>query len=238
VAALTRLEHAARRLEHESRVRRAATEVSERSPRSLDAALDYVYTARPGFLKIAPNHVRSELRDFLVLVQQLEPRAVVEIGTGRGGTLFLLTRVATPDAILISVDLSSVADLRFGGGDFRHRRPLFEAFALDGQRVHFLDADSHAADTRASVERKLDGRDVDLLFIDGDHTEEGVRTDFELYRDLVRPGGIIAFHDIVDGKPDWVGGVPNFWRSVRTEDAVEFVEDRAQGGWGIGVLRR
>jgi len=204
----------------------------------LDAALDYAYAARPGSLRIAPNQVRSELRDFLVLVQQLKPRAVLEIGTGRGGTLFLCTRVAAPDAILVSVDLSSAEDRRFAGGDVKQRRPLFEAFALDRQRVHFLVGDSHAADTRARVERKLRGREVDLLFIDGDHTEEGVRNDFELYHGLVRRGGVIAFHDIVDGTPEFVGGVPDFWRSIRTADAQEFVEDRAQGGFGIGVLRR
>jgi predicted O-methyltransferase YrrM len=226
-----------RRLEYEARIRRAAREV-RRSPRSVDAALDYAYTARSGSLKITPIQVRSELRDFLVLAQKLKPRAVLEIGTGRGGTLFLFTRVAAPDAILVSVDLSSAEDLRFGGGDVRHRGPVFEAFALDRQRVHFLVGDSHSADTRARVERKLDGREVDLLFIDGDHTGEGVRSDFELYRDLVRRGGVIAFHDIVDGIPEFVGGVPDFWRSVRTAAAQELVEDRRQGGYGIGVLRR
>jgi cephalosporin hydroxylase len=206
------------------------------SPRSLDAALDYAHTARPASFPIHPIQVRSELRDLLVLVKELEPRAVVEIGTARGGTLFLFTRVAASDAVLVSVDLSSAEDLRFAGGNVRRRRPLFEAFALDRQRVHFLVGDSHAADVRARVERRLRGRPVDLLFIDGDHTAEGVRTDFELYRGLVRRGGIIVFHDIVDGVPEFVGGVPDFWRSIRTSAAKEFVEHPGQGGYGIGVL--
>jgi cephalosporin hydroxylase len=225
-----------RRLEHEAQVRRAAREVRVSSPRSLEAALDYAYTARPRSFPIHPMQVRSELRDFLILVKELEPRAVLEIGTARGGTLFLFTRVAASDAILVSVDLSSAEDLRFAGGNIRRRRPLFEAFALDRQRVHFLVGDSHAADVRERVEHRLHGRPVDLLFIDGDHTAEGVRSDFELYRRLVRRGGIIVFHDIVDGKPEFVGGVPDFWRTVRTQDAKEFVEDRGQRGYGIGVL--
>jgi predicted O-methyltransferase YrrM len=91
---------------------------------------------------------------------------------------------------------------------------------------------------RARVEEMLCGRAVDLLFVDGDHTEAGVARDFELYRQLVRPGGIIAFHDIVDGRPDLVGGVPRFWQSVKTADAQQLVADPAQGGFGIGVLRR
>jgi predicted O-methyltransferase YrrM len=213
-------------------------DVRGRSPRSLEAALEYAFSARPAGFEIAPLQVRSELRDFLLLVQGLEPRRLVEIGTARGGTLFLLTRVAAPDAVLVSIDLSSADDLRFGGGDIRRRRPLFEAFALDRQRVHLLVGNSHAVETRDDVKRTLRGGLVDVLFIDGDHTSEGVQADYELYRELVREGGLIAFHDIVDGKPEFVGGVPDFWRSIRTPKSQEFVEDPGQGGYGIGVLPR
>lgn len=209
-----------------------------RAPRSLDEALDYAFSARPGNVKIAPNQVRSELRDFLLFVQELRPRAVLEIGTALGGTFFLLTRIAAPDAVLVTVDLSSPRDLRFGGGHVEQRARLYESFAVDQQRVSFIPGDSHTDATRERVETELFGREVDLLFIDGDHSEEGVRTDYVLYRDLVRAGGAIAFHDIVAGDPQLVGGVPRFWQSVRTPEAKEFIADRTQGGWGIGVLDR
>jgi predicted O-methyltransferase YrrM len=223
-------------LESPRRVERAAREVAANGPRTLDEALDYAYNARPARLTIAPNQVASELREFLQLVREEQPRAVLEIGTALGGTLFLLTRAAAPDATIVSIDLSG--DLRFGGGRVAQRRPLFEAFALDEQQVFFLAGDSHDPEMRRRVEAKLRGRPVDVLMIDGDHTEDGVRHDFELYSGLVRPGGLIAFHDIVDGRPDLVGGVPRFWRSVKTDGARELVEDPGQGGWGIGVLRR
>jgi len=105
-----------RALERQDRIDRSAQDVS-RAPRSLDAALDYAFTARSGMVKIVPNQVRSELREFLLFVQELRPRAVLEIGTALGGTFFLLTRIAAPDAVLVTVDLSSPQDLRFGGGD-------------------------------------------------------------------------------------------------------------------------
>jgi len=231
------LARAAPRLDRESRVTRAALEVRTQAPRSLDAALEYVYAARPAGFKIAPIQVRSELRDFLQLVQRLRPRSVLEIGTGRGGTLFLLTRVAASDGVLVSVDLSSSADIRFGGGDVSRRKPLFEAFALDSQRVHFLVGDSHAPDTRGVVDQLFGGNLIDLLFIDGDHTTDGVSRDFELYRELVRPGGVIALHDIVAGKHEFVGGVPEFWRTIKTDGAQELIEDPGQGGYGIGILQ-
>ena len=37
---------------------------------------------------------------------------------------------------------------------------------------------------------------IDLLFIDGDHQYASVLTDWLLYSPLVRPGGLVAFHDI------------------------------------------
>ncbi len=44
-----------------------------------------------------------------------------------------------------------------------------------------------------------------FIFIDGDHSLEGVRIDTEVAVRLLAPGGIIAWHDCLDGAPDWVG---------------------------------
>lgn len=38
---------------------------------------------------------------------------------------------------------------------------------------------------------------VDMLYIDGDHTYDAAKRDWELYSQLVRPGGIIVLHDAV-----------------------------------------
>ena len=47
----------------------------------------------------------------------------------------------------------------------------------------------------------LAGRPLDVLFIDGDHSYDGVASDFAAYGPLVRQGGLIGFHDIV-AQPD------------------------------------
>jgi cephalosporin hydroxylase len=36
---------------------------------------------------------------------------------------------------------------------------------------------------------------VDFLWIDGDHTYEGCKADYENYSPLVVPGGLIGIHD-------------------------------------------
>jgi predicted phosphodiesterase len=56
--------------------------------------------------------------------------------------------------------------------------------------------DSHDDSTVEEVRKVLGGKKVDLLFIDGDHTQEGAERDFVKYKQFVREGGIVAFHDI------------------------------------------
>jgi predicted O-methyltransferase YrrM len=160
-------------------------------------------------------------------VQSACPRAIVEIGTGLGGTTVLLTRAAADDAIVVSVDLPRC----------QGRERLVAAAARPPQSVHCLRADSHAQATRNKVEALLRGRQVDLLFIDGDHSAEGVRADLALYSPLLRPGGWIAFHDIVPGPYEFVGGVPELWAELKEEhETREFVADWAQRGLGIGAF--
>jgi predicted O-methyltransferase YrrM len=47
---------------------------------------------------------------------------------------------------------------------------------------------------------------IDLLFIDGNHDYPAVLQDYEQWSPLVKPGGIIAFHDVVfESNPDPAG---------------------------------
>jgi hypothetical protein len=83
---------------------------------------------------------------------------------------------------------------------------------------------------------------VDLLFIDGDHTYEGVKADYDLYGPLVRRGGVLAFHDILhhDNYPEL--GVDRFWHSLpgsKTEIVSPSELSPVGSRWGgIGLLWR
>ena len=180
--------------------------------------------------KIQPIQIRTEIEQLLALVRSESPRRVLEIGTANAGTLYLLAWATAPDAALLSLDIRAF--------DPVHHR-LIESFAGGRRRVVLMQADSHLDATRDAVARHFGGEGIDVLFIDGDHSGESVRRDYELYAPLVRTGGLIAFHDIVDGPEELVGGVPAFWREVRSslEDPRELVESPAQGGYGIGVGR-
>lgn len=200
----------------------------------VDLVLDFKF----GNVTIRPQQVRSEIRALVERLQALKPATVLEIGTARGGTLFLFSRIATADAHLISVDLPFG---QFGGGYPGWRAGLYRNFALPPQRITLLRQDSHDARTVREVSHAFGERPVDFLFIDGDHSYDGVKADYEMYGPLVRPGGLIAFHDIVPGDAAEVGGVPAFWQDLKTREhgrrpVSEFVESWQQGGFGIGLL--
>lgn len=182
---------------------------------------------------LRPYQVDDEILGLLSELRGRGASRIVEIGTARGGTLFLLLRSLPGSAHVVSVDLHRGA---FGGGYPHWKIPLFRAAAWGGPRLSLLRGSSQTEAMRDRV-REVLGGPADFVLIDGDHSYEGARRDFELYRELVRPGGMIAFHDIVPGRDDKVGGVPRLWQELKgTFPHRELVHDWAQGGFGIGLL--
>ncbi len=199
---------------------------------SIRALLDFAFG--PGSLFIRPSQIRGEIEPVLKRVHACQPRSVLEIGTNNGGTLFLWSRVAAPNAQLISLDLPGG---EFGGGYPVWRRPLYRRFALPGQRVHLVRENSHHPTSLEKVRSLLGRCPLDFLFIDGDHTYDGVKRDFEMYAPLVRPGGLIALHDIAE-HDDRTCNVRRFWLELaRTLQTEEFVAHPPAGWAGIGLVQ-
>lgn len=120
------------------------------------------------------------------LVREETPETVVEIGRFRGGSTFLIA-AALERGVVHSYDLGT----RQGRDGNELDRQLVEALGRYGlsDRVRL-----HTADSRTAPPTP----DVDLLFIDGDHSEDGVRADFEHWSPHLRPGAHLLFHDAVD----------------------------------------
>jgi predicted O-methyltransferase YrrM len=100
-----------------------------------------------------------------------------------------------------------------------------------------LYGDSHDPATRTALLGMLKDAPIDILFIDGDHTFQGVKADFEMFADLVRPGGIIGFHDICDHPDHPSVKVKAFWDSVEWGGLREEIISTEPWWGGIGVLR-
>lgn len=170
----------------------------------------------------------NELASFLALLMDVEPKVIVEIGCADGGTLWAWQQLPSKPRV-IGVSLS--------GGEFDAAVPV----GFNDHGAEFLYGDSHDLSTLGKLRYALAGKPVDVLFIDGDHTFEGVKQDFKMYKVLVRPGGIIAFHDICDHPTMPSVKVKAFWDTLEWDgDREEIITDQAPGAapWGgIGILR-
>lgn len=191
--------------------------------------------ARSAIRKKGALQRQWELTRLIGFVRRLRPAVVVEIGTFKGGTLFCWGQVAQPAAMLISVDLPNGA---WGGGYGEDDCERFRRFLQPHQSLHCLRRDSHLGVTRDEIVNILDGRPIDFLHLDGDHTYDGVKADFELYSGLVRRGGLMAFHDIVVNTTYPDCRVHEFWRQIRRAyRSYELVDRDGFNTWGgIGVL--
>lgn len=72
--------------------------------------------------------------------------------------------------------------------------------------------DSGDPNTKIQLRSLLDGRSIDLLFIDGNHTYDGVKKDYELYAPLTKH--LIAFHDVYSETKPRALGVNQFWAEM------------------------
>lgn len=180
---------------------------------------------------------RHEILSFLYFLEStLPPNAklgtVVEIGSHRGGTSAMFCQAG---ANVYSIDLPTGPWGGIGEDSARSRDEfLTRQFPTT---YHPIWGDSHDQNIQVQLGRLVPRESVDLLFIDGDHSYLGVREDYKMYWQLVRPGGVIAFHDINDTAYHRDRGVvvSDFWKQLEGEKH-EFTINAEWGG--IGALRK
>lgn len=182
----------------------------------------------------------QNLDEFVALITMIRtelgdgPLNILEVGSLYGGTL--ITFMANfPGSRLTSVDL--------GIGQHDHRAEGVRAAqatwpehaATYNCDLLAITGDSHAPEIIARAQER---GPFDLVFIDGDHTYAGVKQDAEAYGAMVRPGGLIAFHDVnaVYGPPHFIE-VRRFWDEYRRyfDSIMEICA--GPNSWGIGVVK-
>jgi len=178
---------------------------------------------------IRPAQIESEFIKFSKILKSKNVKNILEIGTGSGGTLYLFSQLSDKKAKIISVDLMHP----------RWKIDFYTKLILPSQKLFLVGGNSHRIQTLNKIKKILKNQKLDLLFIDGDHSYKGVKSDFEMYKNLVKKGGVIAFHDIAASyiiNPEWAG-VNEFWNEVKNKyEAIEIIESKKQRGFGIGVI--
>lgn len=191
------------------------------------------------YFRIRPAQDRMEIAVLAERVRELEPEIIVEIGTRHGGTLFIWSQVSKTLKLLISIDLPEDMPRK---GYFVERIKLYQLFTANQPQcqLELLRMDSQQESTHAMVEKLLGGRRIDFLFLDGDHNYAGVKRDYQMYSELVRPGGLIALHDIRRHKSkEWIQ-VYRVWDEIRADEdkTEEIIRQPFTGQYGIGVMTK
>ena len=88
-----------------------------------------------------------EIKILLGILKKVKPKTVLEIGSSFGGTLFLFSRIASPDGTIITIDLPEGP---FGGSPM-WTTELFNSFAVEKQKIHSIREDSHKETTLEKV---------------------------------------------------------------------------------------
>lgn len=176
--------------------------------------------------------VYEEFLTFSYWLKGFQPNNILEIGT-MGSTFWIMSKLSTGKKISIDID---------------NREPIIHHF-MWGEDWKFFHGDSHRHEMFENV--KAQSEKFDLIFIDGDHTYEGVKHDFEMYKSLLSDRGYIAFHDIDPNHifaDSYAGQVYKFWQDLDEGNKVNLVCTKSsgkvklngiyqQGFGGIGLWR-
>jgi len=135
------------------------------------------------------------------LARDIERGPVAEIGRFKGGSTVVFASALPEGVELWSYDFHVALRPDMPGADLDEElRAALVRFGLDS-KVHLLVADSRTAEPPPG--------ELALLFIDGDHSYEGAKADFDRWSAFVRPGGHVLLHDAVD-----TGGYGNVYPGV------------------------
>lgn len=156
--------------------------------------------------------------------------SMLEIGSSEGISLLNLARAMPHGSKVRSIDLGMPHQVWDRVVDTRHM--ITEAVAelvQEGYDAAWLVSDSHRPE---AVDWARDHGPYDLVFIDGDHTYEGVCQDLRDYGPL---GSIAVFHDI--GNP-YERGPGRLWSELMMSPHPDVLMFSCKHGalGGIGVL--
>jgi len=159
----------------------------------------------------------NQFAPYLIALSKLGIKSYVEIGCWVGGTFSFtieyLKHFGLKKALAVDIEL-------------QHRlKERVQEFAESGFQCEMFEASS----TSPEAHKVIKAYKPDLILVDGDHTEEGCRADWEFAKD-VAPW--VSIHDVCgSGFP----GVIKVWEEIDLpkEEWVEQYQDPPQNGMGL-----
>lgn len=161
------------------------------------------------------QQVYEEILTLAYWVDGFKPNNILEIGY-RGSTFHILSNLSTGKKVAVDI--------------FDDGRTKMSHYMMYGEDFKLVIGNSQTEETKNKIKQFCP--EYDLIFIDGDHSYEGVKKDFYLYKDLLSTRGYIIFHDI---DPEHVfkdndgGQVYKFWQDLNIGSKTNLVTTKSSG---------
>jgi hypothetical protein len=173
-----------------------------------------------------PYQYWPEVDAFIALMNDLGARSFLEIGSKYGGTLLRVAQGLPAGSRIVSVDLNK---------NGQHLQKNIDFLNLGGYDAHLIVGDSTKTET---IRKASELGPFDVLFIDGNHKLEYVKSDWESYGLMAR---MVGFHDIGWKRPSPEAPHPimvsQFWNSIKSAYRHQEILLHPVA-YGIGVLWR
>ena len=163
------------------------------------------------------------------IVQSKKPKVLVELGTHGGSSYFAFCQAVQESHL----DTRCYAVDTWDGDEHAglYEKTIFQTVS-NYNNSHYGDFSTLLKKTFDEALSDIANQSVDLLHIDGLHTYEAVKHDFETWRPKLKPGAVVLFHDTC--VKDTGFGVWRFWEELKDQYPLNFEMHHA---FGLGVLQ-
>jgi len=163
------------------------------------------------------------------IMDQLEPAVFVELGTHTGNSYFSFCQSVKDN--LLGTKCFAVDTWH---GD-KHAGSYSEEIYSNVFKFNEANYEKFSKLIRMTFDNALphfDDKSIDLLHIDGLHTYEAVKHDFESWLPKMAPGGIILFHDTQVIERDF--GVIKLWKEIQSKYPLNMEFNHSNG---LGIMQ-
>lgn len=156
---------------------------------------------------------------FELLSGQKRKKYALEIGSNFGGTTFALCHIYEK---VVAIDIKY--------------DPNFDRIKSEFPNFDYIIMDSKSNDLIEII--KSTGIEFDFIFIDGDHSYEGVKSDYDKFKQFISKEGLIGFHDIIESDINKVmnNRVDILWNSLELGKKYEFIAKERTNQYRTGSL--
>jgi len=154
-------------------------------------------------LQLTPAYTHTSLAEQECLRKYATgQKLIVEIGVFEGANTKRFREVMDDSGTIIAIDPYPSSFFSLLGFGWIKRIAHEEVGKVQRGQVLWVEDLGKNAPCHALVKPLLP---IDFLFIDGDHSYEGIKGDWEAWSNHIRPGGIVALHDSVNCQQKNVG---------------------------------